>query len=118
MINNRLRQALDCLRPASSIRPPPRRLPPAVLGDGDVVRTFSYGSNMLRSKLEGRAGQALSCEAAIVDGYRLAMNLFAFPPFEPAMASIEPCEGDACEGALYELARADYERLWVSEGGG
>ena len=33
------------------------------------------------------------------------------------MASIEPCAGSTCEGALYTLTRDGYEALWKSEGG-
>ena len=67
-------------------------------------------------------------------GYRLAFNTKAFPPLEPAMASIEPVQSDAtcwkdsgalhanaditCHGALIKLHPQQYEKIWKSEGGG
>ena len=40
-----------------------------------------------------------------------------FPPLEPAMASIEPSEGEQCEGACIEMDMASFDALWRSEGG-
>jgi hypothetical protein len=66
-------------------------------------------------------------------GYRLAFNTKAFPPLEPAMASIEPVQSDAtcwkdsgalhanaditCHGALIKLHPQQNEKIWKSEGG-
>lgn len=98
-----------------------RALSPLVVSADGLVRYFAFGSNLLRSKVEGRGADGpiapTACYAAVVRGHRLAFNMRMFPPLEPAMASLEPCEGDACEGAVYELSRDDYERLWKSEGG-
>jgi hypothetical protein len=56
---------------------------------------FGLGSNMLRSKLEGRAicGTKIhvkSMEPAYVKNHRLAFNMRGFPPLEPGMGSLEP----------------------------
>ena len=97
----------------------PRALPPSVCSDdGAKVRYFAFGSNLLRSKMDGRGDtQVLEVEKAIVDDHRLAFNMRMFPPLEPSMASIEPARGSVCEGALYTLTRDGYEALWRSEGG-
>ena len=81
---------------------------------------------MLPSKLRDRSSSGpitpLSTRPAYVRNSRLAFNLQGFPPFEPRMAGWEDrddeCEGSECHGALVELSREDYERVWLSEGGG
>jgi len=94
-----------------------RELPSSVCSDGKV-RYFAFGSNLLRSKMEGRGDtEILECSPAVVADHRLAFNMRMFPPLEPSMASIEPSSGDVCEGALYTLTRDGYESLWKSEGG-
>ena len=50
-------------------------------------------------------------------GYRLAFTMRGFPPLEPAMASVEPSDAEACPGCVYEMDRDAYEALWASEGG-
>ena len=96
----------------------PRALPPSVLCEDGSVRYFAFGSNLLRSKMEGRGDtEILSCVPALVTDHRLAFNMRMFPPLEPSMASIEPSTGDTCEGALYTLTRDGYDALWASEGG-
>jgi len=55
---------------------------------------------------------------AVVKDHRLAFNMRGFPPLEPSMGGIEPCVGSDCHGALIELTRANYEKIWLSEGGG
>jgi hypothetical protein len=101
---------------------------------------FGLGSNMLRSKLEGRAvcGTKIhiqSMEPAYVKNHRLAFNMRGFPPLEPGMGSLEPTtiHHDACSntktskplvaykerechGALVKLSAEDYERVMRSEG--
>ena len=68
--------------------------------------------------MDGRGDtQVVDLASAVVAHHRLAFNMRMFPPLEPAMASIEPSRGDACEGALYTLTRDGYEELWRSEGG-
>jgi hypothetical protein len=73
----------------------------------------------------------MSMEPAYVRGYRLAFNLPAYLPLEPAMASLEACqpaESDPnpsrplypygkpeCHGALIRLSAEDYERVMVTE---
>ncbi|KAL1521106.1 hypothetical protein AB1Y20_022670 [Prymnesium parvum] len=99
--------------PDTSTRP----LPPSVMRGGHV-EYFAFGSNLLQSKVEGRTGfPVLAKERAVVTDHRLAFNMRAFPPLEPAMASLEPCAGESCEGVLYTLSREAYEQLWRSEGG-
>eukprot|EP00966_Prymnesium_polylepis_P230112 5324538-Prymnesium_polylepis.1 len=91
---------------------------PAEVRTGDSVRYFAFGSNLLLSKLENRSGfSVLERLPASVADHRLAFNMRMFPPLEPAMASIEPCVGDVCEGVLYTLTSEAYEELWRSEGG-
>ena len=96
-----------------------RELPASVCCDGGTkVRYFAFGSNLLRSKMEGRGDtEVLECVPAIVSDHRLAFNMRMFPPLEPSMASLEPSAGSVCEGAVYTLTRAGYEALWKSEGG-
>ena len=96
----------------------PRALPPSVICEDGSVRYFAFGSNLLRSKMEGRGNtEILTCVPALVTDHRLAFNMRMFPPLEPSMASIEPSTGNTCEGALYTLTRDGYEALWKSEGG-
>jgi hypothetical protein len=98
-----------------------RALPSAVCS-GSTVRYFAFGSNLLLAKLQGRGPNGTTIgvidrEPATVASHRLAFNMRMFPPLEPAMASIEPADGQVCEGALYSLSRDNYEELWKSEGG-
>lgn len=101
---------------------------------------FGVGSNMLRSKVEGRSYdgsriEIISFEPGFAPGYRLAFNSRTFPPLEPAMASIEPIlpqdsscwtqcgalhpnADNSCHGALVQLNPDQYAKLWRSEGGG
>ena len=73
---------------------------------GARVRYFAFGSNLLRSKMDGRGKTGvLDVVPAVVRDHRLAFNMRMFPPLEPAMASIEPAAGDVCEGALYTLTQ-------------
>eukprot|EP00966_Prymnesium_polylepis_P107425 2486953-Prymnesium_polylepis.1 len=60
---------------------------------------------------------------AVVRAHRLAFNLRGFPPLEPGMGALEPVspeEDDSreCHGALCTMTRAQYEKVWLSEGGG
>ncbi|KAA8492653.1 Gamma-glutamyl cyclotransferase gliK [Porphyridium purpureum] len=81
-------------------------------------------------------------QPARLRGYRLAFSMLGFPPAEPSMGSIEPLterdlafQGTPSEafrtlghfnlhtdgwmyGSLIELTRSEYEKLWISEGGG
>ena len=100
---------------AAALRP----LPEGVCSDdAGEVRYFAFGSNLLRSKIDGRGRtEVLDCVPATAREHRLAFNLRMFPPLEPSMASIEASPGDACEGALFTLTRDGYEALWKSEGG-
>jgi len=64
---------------------------------------FGVGSNMLRSKVESRGLngskiEVISMQPAVVCNHRLAFNMRAFPPLEPAMGGIEPSEGTDCHG--------------------
>ena len=110
---------LQCLlATAAATQAPARPLPANVCTADGSVRYFAFGSNLLRSKMDTRGEtEVIDVKAATVPGQRLAFNMRMFPPLEPAMASLEPCEGDTCEGALYTLTRQGYESLWRSEGG-
>jgi len=84
-------------------------------------------------------------EPCVIPHHRLAFNMRAFPPLEPAMGSLEPLpsfynkddssekvdknrrsvsrplkpyEREECHGALIKLSAEDYERVYKSEGGG
>ena len=58
----------------------PRALPPSVLCEDGSVRYFAFGSNLLRSKMEGRGDtEILSCVPALVTDHRLAFNMRMFP---------------------------------------
>ena len=95
---------------------PPR---PALLtsaAPSDTVYYFGVGSNMLRSKLlnrglNGSAIEVIDMRPGVVVGHRLAFNMRGFPPLEPAAAA-------ACHGALCSMRRDQYEKVWLSEGGG
>ena len=82
---------------SSSSRP----VPASVRSSDGKVRYFAFGSNLLRSKMDGRGKTGVIDRVpATVHDHRLAFNMRMFPPLEPAMASIEPAVGHACEGAL------------------
>lgn len=88
----------------------------------DIVHYFGVGSNMLRSKLtqrgiNGTAIEVVTMRPAVVKGHRLAFNMRGFPPLEPGMGALEPAEDGACHGALCEMTRSEYEKVWASEGG-
>ena len=56
---------------------------------------FGVGSNLSRKKLENRSMcgkkiQILSMEPCVIPDHRLAFNMRAFPPLEPAMGGLEP----------------------------
>jgi hypothetical protein len=111
------------------------------LAKGQDLYYFGLGSNMLRSKLEGRAvcGSKIHIKSmlpAVVKNYRLAFNMRGFPPLEPGMGSLEPVvvDGDIsstttfaarplhpykapeCHGALVRLSAEDYIKVMRSEG--
>ncbi|KAG7373849.1 hypothetical protein IV203_012944 [Nitzschia inconspicua] len=115
------------------------------LANNKDIYYFGLGSNMLRSKLEGRAvcGTKIhikSMEPAYVKNHRLAFNMRGFLPLEPGMGSLEAVVSDnneesvtttttkmtstpllaykepECHGALVKLSAEDYERVMRSEG--
>ena len=91
---------------STSVKPPFRSLPQSVMHRGNV-RYFAFGSNLLREKMDSRGDtEVVDCIVGAVADQRLAFNMRMFPPLEPSMASIEPCPGAVCEGALYTLTRA------------
>lgn len=56
---------------------------------------FGVGSNLSRKKLENRSMcgkkiHILSMEPCVIPDHRLAFNMRAFPPLEPAMGGLEP----------------------------
>ncbi|GMI28173.1 hypothetical protein TeGR_g1410 [Tetraparma gracilis] len=111
------------LLPATYALPPPPPARPALLSSPSPnVFYFAVGSNLLQSKLANRSSNStisfLSFEPASVEGHRLAFNLRGFPPLEPGMGGIEPCAAATIHGALVCLPRAEYEKVWRSEGGG
>jgi hypothetical protein len=90
----------------------------------DVVYYFGVGSNMLKSKLlnrglNGSKIDLLEMRPALVRGHRLAFNMRGFPPLEPGMGALEPDAEAAgeCHGALCKMTAANYEKVWLSEGG-
>ena len=97
---------------------------PSLIADAapsDTIHYVGIGSNMLREKVEQRAERPIklrSFEPAVIPGHRLAFNLRGFAPLEPAVASLEPCHDSVCHGSLCSMSAADYEQLWLSEGGG
>jgi len=118
------------------------------LKPSDDIYYFGVGSNMLKDKLVNRGMnnskiEIKSFEAAVVKGYRLAFNMRGFPPFEPGMGALEPITSNSdstttattsisnsnndespqllmseCHGSLCKMTRENYEKVWVSEGGG
>mmetsp|Transcript_12200 Transcript_12200/g.32843 ORF Transcript_12200/g.32843 Transcript_12200/m.32843 type:complete len:315 (-) Transcript_12200:557-1501(-) len=114
------------------------------LVEEEFVYNFGYGSNIYppaKLHLRGAPGSGGvnfdEFQVAKLRGWRLAFDLAAFPPAEPSMASIEPlqpgdllCVGGSAQrhfgvhdsegcmyGALIKLRRAEYNKLWRSEGG-
>lgn len=63
---------------------------------------FGVGSNMLRSKIEGRGinGSVIevkSMQPALIRNQRLAFNMRGFAPLEPGMGSLEPAVSSSSE---------------------
>lgn len=87
-----------------------------------VVHYFGVGSNMCRSKVEGRGADSqielLRFQPAVVRGHRLAFNLRGFAPLEPGMGSLEPHATSEAHGALMSMPAREYQKIWLSEGGG
>ncbi|GAQ81582.1 hypothetical protein KFL_000840240 [Klebsormidium nitens] len=116
---------LNALFPPLSRPPPDKPLPidpserPAICQE-EYVHNFAFGSNMGPEKVKARAGgiEFVSAEPGLVRDYRLAFNLGGVPPIEPVMAGIEPEQGSVIHGTLIKLPRAQYEKLYKSEGGG
>ena len=81
---------------------------------------FGIGSNMLKSKLEGRGVnntniEIISIEPGVAKRHRLAFNMKGFVPLEPAMGGCEPCDNDDddemdCHGALCEVTPENYDK--------
>lgn len=101
--------------------------PPMIVNaaPNDVVHYFGVGSNMLKSKLlnrglNGTKIDVINFQPACVRRHRLAFNMRGFPPLEPGMGALEPDdEGDSeCHGALCTMNACEYEKVWLSEGGG
>ena len=93
------------------------------LETNDVVHYLGVGSNLLKEKLTNRGlnGTTIhfnSFKAATANNHRLAFNMRGFLPLEPAMGGIEPCEGAILQGSLVELPVQEYQKIWLSEGGG
>ena len=119
--------------------------------DDKTIFYFGVGSNLSRKKLENRSIcgtkiHIISREPGVIPDYRLAFNLRALPPLEPAMGGLEllpsACveqnggvgndraihrkeslplkayEKQECHGALIQLSAQDYNRVYTSEGGG
>jgi hypothetical protein len=93
------------------------------LSSNKVIHYFAVGSNLLKAKLTNRGlnGTKINIqkfEPGYVNNYRVAFNVPGFAPIEPAMAGIEPCEHSECHGALVTISANEYQKLWLSEGGG
>lgn len=101
------------------------------LENNEPIYYFGLGSNMSRKKLENRGIngtkiEAISFDPAVVPNYRLAFNMRGFPPLEPGMGSLEPCNSNCkpllkyksneCHGALVKLSAENYEKVMASEG--
>jgi len=97
----------------------------------EPIYYFGLGSNMSRTKLENRSGkkiEIISMEPCLVQNYRLGFCLRGMPPVELSMGSLEPSDNNGtellkyqhneCHGALICISIEDYERLYLSEGGG
>ena len=122
------------------------------MANNKPIYYFGVGSNLSRKKLENRSMcgkkiHILSMEPCVIPDHRLAFNMKAFPPLEPAMGGLEPLpkpsarsngsgkgragklkhaesrplktyEKEECHGALIKLSAEDYDRVNKSEGGG
>ena len=88
-----------------------------------MVHYLGVGSNLLKEKLINRGlnGTTIhfnSFKAATANNHRLAFNMRGFLPLEPSMGGIEPCQGATLRGALVQLPAEEYQKIWLSEGGG
>mmetsp|Transcript_37348 Transcript_37348/g.67165 ORF Transcript_37348/g.67165 Transcript_37348/m.67165 type:complete len:313 (-) Transcript_37348:127-1065(-) len=114
---------------------PPERpsLVKDALQNNRPIYYFGFGSNMSRKKLENRGLNNTKIEIqsmgpAFVKDYRLSFNMIGFPPIEPGMGSLEPCDSSSrallkykeqeCHGALVKLDPENYEKVMRSEGVG
>ncbi len=82
---------------------------------------FGYGSNMSSRTLNRRNIHPASSVPAVLNGYRLAMNLkSAMAPLEPTFANVEKDSsvGAAVHGVLHRVTQPNIEQLTREEGGG
>mmetsp|Transcript_14705 Transcript_14705/g.14137 ORF Transcript_14705/g.14137 Transcript_14705/m.14137 type:complete len:346 (-) Transcript_14705:11-1048(-) len=105
---------------SSYVRPP---LITQALESNSNVYYLGVGSNLLKEKVVNRGANGstisfISFGAARVDDHRLAFNMRGFLPLEPSMGGIEECKGSCCHGALMEMTATEYQKIWMSEGGG
>ena len=113
-------------KPTAAVTTTTTSRPPYItkaLETNDVVHYLGVGSNLLKEKLTNRGlnGTTIhfnSFKGGTAKDHRLAFNLRGFLPLEPAMGGIEPCEGAILQGSLVELPAQEYQKIWLSEGGG
>jgi len=91
----------------------PQLILDAIANDSPIYY-FGVGSNLSRKKLENRSicGKKIhivSMEPCVIPGFRLAFNMRAFPPLEPAMGSLEPLDSYYDGAAAADDDRAEQE---------
>lgn len=85
----------------------------------EKVLYFAYGANMSsRSFIERRGMRPRRALRAGLENYALHFNQPGIPLIEPAFANVQKAEGSRVEGVLYEISKAEMQRLYRSEGGG
>ncbi|KAL7554287.1 hypothetical protein ACHAWF_017737 [Thalassiosira exigua] len=110
----------------------PNEVLDALANDDDLYH-FGVGSNLSRTKLEGRSftGRKIrpkSMEPCLIRHCRLAFNFRGAPPLEPSFGSefifrrtdsapLAPYGAEECHGALIKLSARDYDLVYQSEGG-
>lgn len=63
------------------------------------VLYFAYGSNMHQPRLEQRVGSVKLIETYSLQNYKLIFDT----GFDCSFANVKPCEGETCEGVIYEM---------------
>jgi len=82
-----------------------------------VAFYFAYGSNMSNDYFRNvRKMTPISSNPAVLNDYRLVMNLKGPNFVEPSFANICYDKGARVEGVLHEIAQRDFDRIVASEG--
>lgn len=81
----------------------------------DKIYYFSYGSNMLQSRLEERVGKVKLVGSAVLKNYEFKFSKYSAKD-RSGKANIHPQQGKQVEGAVFLLTRSQLTKLDVFEG--